>query len=289
MITDRSHQSLHLKDGRNLSYAEWGLSSGKPILLVSGSNTGRLTRFPDAILQEFGIHLITLDRAGMGLSSFQPQRRLLDFPNDIAQLMDALNIEKFWLLAASQGGPYGAVCAYQLASRLHATALVSAVSPMPPEIMALQNPQIKPMLALAKNGPLVLQAFYAVLGYFIKRSKPTMLKGMLASLPPSDQAILEQNPEIMAMMHADIINSMAGGAKGAVQDMQVVLSDWGFKLEDIQSKIFLWQGESDPNVVPAMGHYYAERLPNCEATFVPNVGHLLLFSHLREILTQLLK
>lgn len=289
MIKDRSRQSISLRDGRKLSFAEWGEDNGKPLLLISGSNSGRLTRLPEEILQEFGIRLITVDRPGMGLSSYLPNRRLLDFPDDIAQLMDALKIEEFWLMAASQGGPYGAVCAYKLSERLHATALVSAVSPMPPEIIKLQNPQIKPMLSLAKNAPFVLQAFYTVLGFFIKRSKPSIVKSMLSGLPASDKAIMEQNPEMMEIMHADVVSSLEGGAKGAVQDMQVVLGDWGFRIEDIKSKVFLWQGEADPNVVPAMGRYYAERLPNCEATFVPNAGHLLMFSHLRPILQQLLK
>lgn len=288
MSIDRSRQSIPLKDGRKLSFAEWGVENGKPLLLISGSNTGRLTHFPANVLQEFGIRLITLDRPGMGLSSFQPNRRLLDFPDDVAQLMDALKIGKFAVLAGSQGGPYGAACAYKLASRITATSLVSAVSPMPPEIIQLQNPQIKPMLNLAKNAPFILQAFYTVLGFFIKRSKPDMVGRMLSNLPPSDQKVIAEHSEVIQIMHADIISSMEGGAKGAVQDMQVVIGDWGFQLEEIQGKVFLWQGEADPNVVPAMGRYYAERLPNCEATFVPNAGHLLLFSHLRPILEQLM-
>jgi pimeloyl-ACP methyl ester carboxylesterase len=160
---------------------------------------------------------------------------------------------------------------------------------MTPEIIKLQNPQIKPMLFLAKNAPFVLQGFYAVLGLMMKRSSPSAMKSLLSNLPETDQAVMNANPQMLAEMFADTLNSLEGGAKGAVQDMQVVLSEWGFRLEDVKSKVFLWQGENDPNVVPAMGRYYAERLPNCEATFVPNAGHLLFLSHLRPILEQLLK
>jgi pimeloyl-ACP methyl ester carboxylesterase len=168
------------------------------------------------------------------------------------------------------------------------TTLTTEGALLPPDILQLQNPQIKPMLALAKNAPFVLQAFYGVLGFFVKRSQPDLVKKMLASLPASDQTILANNPDLIAMMHSDVINSMQGGAKGAVQDMQVVIGEWGFALEQIKGKVYVRQGEADPNVVPAMAHYYAQRLPNCETTFVPNAGHLLLFSHLREILQQLL-
>jgi pimeloyl-ACP methyl ester carboxylesterase len=289
MNVERSRQSIDLRDGRKLSFAEWGQADGKPLLMISGSNSGRLTKIQDELLQEFGIRLITLDRAGLGLSTYQPNRRLLDFPDDIAQLMDSLKIEKFSVLAASQGGPYGAVCAYKLAPRLYSTSLISAVCPMTPEIIKLQNPQIKPMLFLAKKAPFILQGFYAVLGLMMKRSSPSAMSSLLSNLPETDQAVIKNNPQMFAEMHADTLNSLEGGAKGAVQDMQVVLSDWGFRLEDIKSKVFLWQGENDPNVVPAMGRYYAERLPNCEATFVPNAGHLLFISHMRPILEQLLK
>ena len=37
----------------------------------------------------------------------------------------------------------------------------------------------------------------------------------------------------------------------------------------------------------AMGHYTAEKIPNCEAEFIKGVGHLWIFEHLAEMLERL--
>ncbi len=80
---------------------------------------------------------------------------------------------------------------------------------------------------------------------------------------------------------------MRQGGSGAADDMRAVVMEWGFKLEAIKTKVFVWQGEADPNVTPAMGRYLEARIPNCTATFVPGAGHLLLYTHWREIVQQL--
>jgi hypothetical protein len=36
-----------------------------------------------------------------------------------------------------------------------------------------------------------------------------------------------------------------------------------------------------------MGRYMAEKLPNCEATFIPNAGHFWIFEHMGEMLDTL--
>jgi pimeloyl-ACP methyl ester carboxylesterase len=51
--------------------------------------------------------------------------------------------------------------------------------------------------------------------------------------------------------------------------------------------IFLWQGEADVVVTPAMGRFMADRIPNCTARFVPGEGYRLFVNYWREILGQL--
>jgi len=71
----RTDQTLRLRDGRRLGYAEFGLPDGKPIFFFHGWGDSRLTRHPDdSLLDAAGIHLMTVDRPGFGLSDFQPHR-----------------------------------------------------------------------------------------------------------------------------------------------------------------------------------------------------------------------
>ena len=61
-----------------------------------------------------GVRLISPDRPGMGLSTYQPGRRLVDWPADVAHLTEALGIERFAVMGWSAGGPYAAVCAARI-------------------------------------------------------------------------------------------------------------------------------------------------------------------------------
>jgi pimeloyl-ACP methyl ester carboxylesterase len=81
------------------------------------------------MLRRLGIRLIAIDRPGVGLSSFQPNRRLSDWPADVDALADELELVRFSVLGYSGGGPYAAACAARIPQRLIAAAMVSSVAP----------------------------------------------------------------------------------------------------------------------------------------------------------------
>jgi pimeloyl-ACP methyl ester carboxylesterase len=72
-------QSITLNDGRRMGFAEYGDPYGHPILLFVGGSS-RVVRPPEILPN---IRLLTIDRPGLGLSDFQPGRKLLDFPDDV--------------------------------------------------------------------------------------------------------------------------------------------------------------------------------------------------------------
>ena len=57
------------------------------------------------------------------------------------------------------------------------------------------------------------------------------------------------------------------GNRGAYWDGVAFLQPWGFRVEDIQMKVSLWQGDADLSVPLLMGEYYARAIPACAATF----------------------
>jgi pimeloyl-ACP methyl ester carboxylesterase len=122
--------------------------------------------------------------------------------------------------------------------------------------------------------------------WLIRRNPEAALKRIFANLPPSDQAILQQ-PELIQNFVRDLPEAYRQGGRGAAHDIYVACHPWGFPPQDITAKTFLWQGEADCNVPPVMGHYLAEAIPDCEATFVPDVGHFLFYSHIEAILQQI--
>src|SRR3954465_14232198 len=124
-------RTIRLRDGRRLGYAEWGGLGGPPVLYFHGWPGSRLEgRLADEAARGEGVRLIALDRPGMGLSDYQPRRRLVDWPDDVLQLATALGLERFAVLGISGGGPYAAVCAWKLPEQLTRAEIVSSLAPL---------------------------------------------------------------------------------------------------------------------------------------------------------------
>jgi len=132
MVTERSNKQIKLKDGRMLGYAEYGAPEGKPVFYFHGFPGSRLDwPFSDAddSATQLNARIIAVDRPGMGLSDFKRGREIRDWPDDVAEVSDMLQLDRFAVLGISGGGPYAASCAYKIPERLTAMAIVSGMGP----------------------------------------------------------------------------------------------------------------------------------------------------------------
>ena len=91
-----SDLTVTLPDGRLLGYAVYGDPSGLPVLGLHGTPGSRLMfRMAHPVAQGLGIRLISPERPGFGISTYQPGRTLASYALDIADFADALAIERF--------------------------------------------------------------------------------------------------------------------------------------------------------------------------------------------------
>ena len=94
-----------------------------------------------------------------------------------------------------------------------------------------------------------------------------------------------QNPEVLRAMAKDYKEAFRQNPRGVDQEGALFASDWNFKLSEVQTTVYLWQGEEDTNVPVAMGRYQASHLPNCIAKYFAGEGHIsIVTNHIREIL-----
>ena len=126
----QAFETVRLCDGRAVAYAEWGDPQGAPVIYFQGTPSCRLNHPDEAIARMLGARLITIDRPGFGRSDAAPGRKLLDWPDDVAQIADALGLERFALIGISGGGPYVAACAYKIPKRLTNVAIVGGAGPI---------------------------------------------------------------------------------------------------------------------------------------------------------------
>jgi pimeloyl-ACP methyl ester carboxylesterase len=81
------------------------------------------------VATKLNAHVIAVDRPGFGLSDLKSGRQILDWPDDVIELGDALRLNRFAALGLSSGGPYSAACALRIYQRLTAVGLVSCEFP----------------------------------------------------------------------------------------------------------------------------------------------------------------
>jgi len=95
-----------LKDGRNLGYIEYGNPKGIPIFLFHGTPGSRIFGLEEPLIQQENLRIFTPERPGYGLSDPLNGRTIERYPDDIAELANHLEIEKFHVAGMSGGGPY---------------------------------------------------------------------------------------------------------------------------------------------------------------------------------------
>ncbi len=286
--SDRTSQTLTLRDGRALGYAEWGDLNGKSVFYFTSSEASRYSRHPnETILIDLGVHLYTFDRPGRGLSTPHKGRRLLDWADDIREFVGHKNIQRFAMIGHSQGCAHCLACAYALPERVSSVVLVTAVAGFDnAEVMAQQGRYLRTQSFLSRYAPGLLTLQWNLLRSMLKgkRGEKILLDG-LRSLPERDQATIKI-PGATDVLFQSIREGLRQGGTSITDDFRLVANEWGFKLEAIQPKISIWHGEADPMVHLSMLRYLAARIPNNETKIIPEEGNLLIYSRWREILQQ---
>lgn len=287
------NQQFQLSDGRRLGYDEYGPSTGRPLFYIHGSPSARVefTLFgSEMLLQALNVRLIAVDRPGMGLSDFQPNRRLLDFPNDLLALADGLHIERFGLLAYSLGGPYGMACAFAIPERLTKVGIVSGAALLTkPELMQHINAGTRRYLNFPRENPVASHIFLWMMNVMVRLAPKVMVANAASFLPKPDRAIMD-DPEIQTRFVKMLRQALRQGTRGPFHEALLTISEWGFCLPGIQIPILLWHGEADQNIPVAMARHVASRIPQCAATFYPDEGHLSMFKkNAAEIMGKLVK
>lgn len=277
--------TVQLKNGRRIGYAQYGPGDGQPVLFFPGQPGNRL--FHPPVLDP--VRLLSLDRPGYGLSDFQPGRRLLDWPVDVLEFAEILGIKNFAVVGFSGGGPYALACASALSNRVSSVTVVSCPAPLTVSEIRQQSSRLVRINAwLAQAAPGMMHSLFRAFWKSSRRKPEGFVKLALRQSSPADRLIL-QSPGNYAMLMETWQENLRVDSAGYVLDAKLLTGEWGFSLQQIPTRVYLWQGEADLNVPVANGRYLASTIPNCSATFVPNAGHFVLFECWQAIVNQIIE
>ena len=289
-------QTHTLNDGRTLAYCDFGATSDKAISTVvhcNGSGGSRL-EWPgnETMLESLGIRFISIDRPGHGFSDPQPEgRQLLGWPrDDVAQLLDHLMIDKFYVEGWSAGGGYALALAHEFPTRVIRGATLSGIGPFDrPDPLEGLDPLVQMWMEWARDQNVsAVTAFREQSVPFLQSSNASQIGMLLGSGGEGlDDIEVAQNPHLQRLMGANIKEGYRQGAYGPIQDDLVINRPWGFKLQDVQPHIDVWQGEIDKNVPMIQGIYQDSILPNSTLHILNDTAHLFPLVLWEDILIQL--
>lgn len=270
-------RTLPRRDGRTLAWCEYGDPLGPPLLFFHGLPGSRLFRLPEWSRPDgTRLRIVAPDRPGMGRSTLQPRRRLLDWPADVLALADHLGLDRFLVAGISGGGPHALVCAARLPGRVAACALLSSAAPLDdPALRRGMHAGNRLVFALARHAPPLLRAAFWLTSKSGGRADQAKYLAAAAKLmPPADVAAL-RDPELFAVLLEAGREGTRPGVRGAVDEAVMLSRPWGFNPEEVTVPTFLWQGGADRNVPRAAGEWLAGRIPGCAAHYDEQAGHML--------------
>ncbi len=283
-------RTVRLRDGRHLGFTEYGYPAGQTVFFFHGIFSSRLhaEHYHD-VAWDVGVRLVSFDRPGYGLSDFQPNRRLLDWPNDVCTIAKNLGIRKFAVLGHSAGGPHAAACAAACPELVTGAALVS--SPAPPVMSNRMQDmpwRIRLTFQIFHRLPWLSRFILMMQSEGLLRCPESTLEKMISSFPASDASLMRRDERFADSFVGATLESFRRGVNGSVHDARLHQRPWGFRLNEISVPVQFWYGEEDFIVPAGMGRYLAQQTNNGILRIEPESGHLsTLHNNMEEILTRL--
>ncbi len=273
-------------DGSVISVEVSGQQGATPVLFCHGLADSRLSAhlFTHAA-RELGLRLVAPDRPGIGRTDPRYLRRLADWAEDAALVLDALGAGPAALLGVSAGGPFAAACAARLGDRVRSLTLVSALGPpeWPTRGMA---PGQRLALEVARHAPAFGGWFLGRLATLARRRPGMFLRLATSELPGIDCRALAQ-PGMRDAFLAAYAEAFSRGSWGVAQDLRVLTRPWGFELGSIKVPTSIHHGDADTVVPPQHARFFAEAIPGAQLHLHPRHGHFSILGASWEMLATL--
>jgi pimeloyl-ACP methyl ester carboxylesterase len=279
------HGRLELRDGRELAYAEFGDPDGRPMVLLHGNPGSRLICPEVDTTVSAGVRLVTFDRPGVGGSDPFPFHRLDDVADDLAELVDALEIGPCPLIGWSGGGPYALAASVRHPEHVTSVALVSASGrPDDPDVLAQHTPEIEDLLSRLRQGSddafAVVESRFAFYG-----DDPLgMVRRILAKEGHPDQQLM-RSAVVQEALGAMWQEGARQGSRGVAAGWVALWAlPWGFDAGDVSRPVTAWHGTEDDVVPYEQAERHVATIPGAHLHRIDGAGHLLALEHWPQIL-----
>lgn len=241
----------------------------------------------NAVMNKYGIRLITPDRPGFGESDFQPGRTVRDWPADVIQLADALGFDRFSVVAISAGSPYVLACCVMIPDRIERAGIVIGVTP-DDEAGITRNAVPAPLHWAVRRSRRISHVVHAMLVLGMRKQPDRALLALAKSLSEIDSRVLAR-PEVGRFIINTSLMAAKHGVQGWVYDDWLLNQPWGIVPSDISAdtRVDIWWGDDDQATPLEHGRKLAAAIPGSKLHVLPGEGHFSIFYRFEEIFREL--
>ncbi|MEX1026621.1 MAG: alpha/beta hydrolase [Candidatus Paceibacterota bacterium] len=263
---------IRLSSSHQVGFSCFGPPDGTPVLYFHGTPSSRLEAeiLVDACHQT-GVFLVAIDRPGMGLSSYQADHTVANWPCDVEEVVRYFQghgvAQRWGVLAYSGGTPFGLSCAQQLPQSISGLAILAPRTPGAPGVP--QGIVDSGMYSVQRRPRLATLALNVKFRRLRKRPQRTGSR-QLDRFATVDRQFLA--------CHADwfrrtVLEAARCGSTGIVRDISLLPWPWNVSLSHIQVPVAIWQGTQDYSAPVATSEFLASRTPSCEIHLLQHEGH----------------
>ena len=280
---------ISLKNGLNIGVLEFGdLNSNEVVFYLHGFPGCRYEPlFTEKYALNNHVKMISIDRIGYGNTSYYKKLTVLNFGEIFEELVNALNIDKFKIIAVSGGSPYLASVCYTLKDRVKKAVLVSGLSPLDNKnLLKDLNIANKCFLSLGLKFPKITSCLVYTISSIWKLFPNVMIMWLRLFMSKADNKLLslkDNNNQIKKVFNEAVKN----GVWGIKKDFELYCKPWNIDFTKINTPIIIYHGDDDPYVTFKMGEYLNSLYKESEFNVLKGQGHLAIINHAKEMFDKL--
>lgn len=261
-------REIQLAEERRLSYAEYGPTSGTPVVFFHGTpGSRRLGKLFEAEAQANGVRLLALDRPGYGRSSPRAHRTIDDAARFVTAVLDDASVESARLIAFSGGAPYAFAAARSLPDRIDRLDVVSGATP---PTVTDDRPALQRLLGeMATTTPRLLSASFRAQVRLARHRDPSFVIAQYTT--GSTAGITDREAEIV---REDFLEALSHNRTGVVTELRQAATDWNVDFESIEVGVQLWHGDNDTNVPISAVRRFESELQDGTVRVLEDADHL---------------
>lgn len=273
-----------LPNGHRIAYEEFGEPGGYPLFYFHDYGSSRLEcAFLHSSAKSHGYRLIAADRPGIGWSDFYANATAESVAVDTILLADALQIERFGVLAVGSGGVFALALAHACPHRVRQFTSLGGV---PGSVFRESRASSEVARWMGRWVPSLLKCLVRCRWAMLREHPAQNLQRLMDELSPADRSVL-QDPAVRHTLAIDQLEVMRQGSLGLAQDLSNCYRKLGFNLADVSVLTTIWQGRSDSLSQRADCEFMASQMPATHYHRISNAGHFFFINGVDSVFARL--